>query len=73
MSVYQLTPREIYQSYIEDNTDPATILDTGRTALASRLRVEEELAEEEAYFATDQIMAYAQQLQDEEEGVAENG
>ena len=59
MSVYQLTPREIYQTYIEDSTDPATVLSTSRVELASRLRMEEELAEEDAYFATDQMILLA--------------
>lgn len=65
MSVYQLSAREIYETYIADDTAPATVLETGRTELATRLRVEEELAEKDAYFAADQIMAHAQQQQDE--------
>lgn len=65
MSVYQLSAREIYETYIADDTAPATILQTGRTELATRLRVEEALAEKDAYFAADQIMAHAQQQQDE--------
>ncbi|MCB0061541.1 MAG: hypothetical protein KDE19_05485 [Caldilineaceae bacterium] len=70
MSVYQLSTREVYQTYIADGTEPAAILQTGRTELATRLRVEEELKEEDAYFAADQIMAYAQQLQDQLQGEA---
>ncbi len=73
MSVYQLTPREIYATYIADGTDPATILSTSRNELASRLRVEEALAEEDAYFAADEIMAHAQQLQGEPQGAIDNG
>ena len=65
MSVYQLSAREIYETYIADETAPATVLGMSRTDLAARLQVEQELSQEDAYFATDQIMAHAQQLQDQ--------
>lgn len=71
MSVYQLSAQEIYQTYIDDGTEPAAVLRTGRMELATRLRVEEELKEEDAYFAADQIMAHAQQLQDQTQGEAQ--
>ena len=61
MSVYQLTPKEIYDTYIEGE-DPAEVVQEGRSNLATRLRVDEGLSQEEAYHAADQILAYARDL-----------
>lgn len=67
------TRRDLPKLYRGYDSAPATILATGRAALASRLWVEEEWTEEEASFVTDQLMAYVQQLQNEKAGVVENG
>jgi hypothetical protein len=61
MSVYQLSAREIYDTYAGDQT-PADLLGQSRIDLATRLRIEEGLKEEEAYYAADQMLAYARQL-----------
>jgi hypothetical protein len=58
-SVYELTPAEIYASFIEDRT-PQEVMDQGRTSIASRLMVEEKLSEEAAYFAADRILEVAE-------------
>jgi hypothetical protein len=60
MSVYELKPQEIYDSYAE-GLDPAELLKQSRTDLATRLRVEEGLKQEEAYHAADQMLVYARQ------------
>jgi hypothetical protein len=60
MSVYELTAQEIYDSYAQ-GIDPADLLDQSRIDLATRLRVEEGLKQEEAYYAADQMLAYARQ------------
>ncbi len=62
MSVYQLNAREIYDTYTP-NQDPAALIAEGRTELATRLRVEEGLSQEDAYYAADQILAYAREIQ----------
>ena len=61
MSVYQLAPKELYVTYMEER-DPAEVVQESRTDLATRLRVDEGLSQEEAYHAADQILAYARDL-----------
>lgn len=61
MSIYELTPREIYDMYIGDK-DPGEVVRERRNDLATRLRVEEGLSQEEAYHAADEILAYAWDL-----------
>jgi hypothetical protein len=58
MSVYQLAPPEIYSSYMT-GIEPDEALQKSRNEIATRLRVEEGLSQEDAYFAADQILAYA--------------
>lgn len=58
--VYELTPRELYDAYGQ-NVDPTELVTVSRTDLASRLMVEEDLAEEAAYHAADQILVFAQE------------
>ncbi|MGD8625112.1 MAG: hypothetical protein PVJ34_11275 [Anaerolineae bacterium] len=60
MSVYQLNAQEIYETYAP-GLDPADLLDQSRIDLATRLRVEEGLKQEEAYYAADQMLAFARQ------------
>lgn len=52
MSVYELSAREIYDSYAR-GADPADLLAQSRIDLATRLRVDEGLKQEEAYYAAD--------------------
>jgi hypothetical protein len=60
MSMYELTPQELYETYTE-GVDPQRLIDLGRDKIATQLMVEEQLDEEEAYYAADQILVYAQQ------------
>jgi len=66
MSVYQLSARELYDAYAKGR-QPEAIIDEGRTALATQLRVEEGLSEKDAFFAADQLMVHAQELLDRQE------
>ena len=61
MTLEELSAREIYDTYA-NNREPASLIDEGRTALATRLRVVEGLAQRDAYYAADQILVYARQL-----------
>jgi hypothetical protein len=58
MSVYELSARELFDAY-GGGASPDHLLDEGRTAIATRLRTEEDLREKEAYFAADQMLAFA--------------
>lgn len=60
MSVYQLTAEEIYDSYAQ-GAAPAGLLGQSRMDLATRLRIDEGLKQEEAYYAVDQMLSYARQ------------
>lgn len=61
MSVYELSRKEIYDSYAGDNTPPE-LIDQGRTEIATRLQVEEGLGDVDAYYAADELLAYARAL-----------
>jgi hypothetical protein len=61
MSVYQLTSKELYDSYMQD-VELTALLRQSRIDLATQLRIEEGLKQEEAYYAADQMLAYARQL-----------
>jgi hypothetical protein len=65
MSVYQMSSREIYAAYVPD-ISPSALLDQGRDAIANRLMLHEQLPEDAAFYAADQILAYAQSAEDEE-------
>jgi hypothetical protein len=58
MSVYELSAQEIYDSYAP-GADPADLVGQSRIELATRLRVEEGLKQEDAYYAADQMLAFA--------------
>lgn len=60
MSVYELSAEELYDSYAQ-GANPADLLGQSRIDLATRLRIEEGLKQEEAYYAADQMLAYARQ------------
>jgi len=61
MSVYDLTPTELYHAYVEGR-DPQDVLDEGRTKLATRLREEHGLSQKDAFYAADEIRTHAQNL-----------
>ncbi|MEJ2208637.1 MAG: hypothetical protein P8129_06325 [Anaerolineae bacterium] len=61
MSIYELSAREIYDTYAQQ-ANPAELLNQSRMDLAARLRLAEGLSQEEALYAADQIQAQAQQL-----------
>ena len=61
MSVYELSARELYDAYAQ-GAGPAELLKRTRVEIATRLRVEEGLRQEEAYYAADQILAHARDL-----------
>jgi hypothetical protein len=62
MSVYELTAREIYATYVPVTTRPEELFDQGRNAIATRLILEEGLRQEDAYYAADQILFVAQEM-----------
>lgn len=55
-----MSAEEIYDSHAP-GIDPAALLSGSRIELAARLRVEEGLKQEEAYYAADPLLAYARQ------------
>ncbi len=61
MSVYELTPTELWHTYVEGR-DPQDVLDEGRTKLATWLQVEQGLRDKDAFYAADQIRTHAQNL-----------
>jgi hypothetical protein len=61
MSVFEMSAREIYDDYVQQ-TDPAEVLQMSRNDIASQLMVDNGLDQESAYYAADQILAYAQEL-----------
>ncbi len=61
MSVYQMTPREMYESYTAQS-DPQDLINRGRTPIATQLMVQEGLDDKSAYYAADMILQYAEQL-----------
>jgi hypothetical protein len=56
--------QEIYEAYVSGIT-PADLLSQGRDAIASRLMREDQLPEKAAYYATDQILVYAEHVEDD--------
>lgn len=75
MDIYRLQERsaeEIYAQFCQ-NEDPDQLFSQGRTQIATRLRVEEDLAQGAAYYAADQILAHAQDLLDQRQAQTEIG
>ena len=64
MSVYQMDAREIYEAYTA-NIAPADLLSQGRDAIANRLINEEQMPQKAAYYAADQILVYAEHIEDD--------
>jgi hypothetical protein len=60
MRVYELTAEDLYDSYAQ-GANPADLFGQSRIDLVTPLRVEEGLKQEEAYYAVDQMLAYARQ------------
>lgn len=63
MSVYELTPRELYDAY-GNQADLAALLERDRTDIARDLMVEEGLDPRAAHYAADQILKFAQETID---------
>lgn len=66
-ALFELTPEEIYDTFASQS-DPQALLKMGRTGLASRLMVDDQLEQEAAYHAADQILLVAEQIIAAEEG-----
>jgi ribosome-associated translation inhibitor RaiA len=68
--VYELSAEEIYDTFVGQAT-PSDLLAMERTALATQLMVENNLEEVAAFYAVDQILAFAQEILDTEQTGAE--
>ncbi len=58
MGVYALTAMEIYDAYSHGRS-PADLVNVDRARIATRLMLEENMDENAAYYATDELLAYA--------------
>jgi peroxiredoxin len=63
MDVYEMTAEELYGAFYR-NADPHNVINEGRNEIAARLQKEHKLKQEPAYYAADEILAYAQELLD---------
>lgn len=59
-SLYELTARELYDAYA-DQADPAALAALDRDKIAARLMVDQNLDQEAAYYAADQILVFAEE------------
>jgi ribosome-associated translation inhibitor RaiA len=59
--VYQLSARELFDTYM-DQVNVSALLNRSRTDIAAELMAKEGLDQESAYYATDEILVYAQEL-----------
>lgn len=72
MSVYELSAKELFAWYVNGET-AQEVIQQGRAEIAARLQKEERLAEKDAFYAADRILAHAhameiaQQAEGEEE------
>ncbi|MFO7942968.1 MAG: hypothetical protein R6U51_01490 [Anaerolineales bacterium] len=57
--LYKASPKELYETYTPSR-DPRSLLDKGRSKLASEMMMEEEMEQEAAYYITDIILEYAE-------------
>lgn len=64
MSYEQMDPQRSYEEFASD-TDPETLLSTGRDPLVNRLMTEYDMTQETAYYTADQILAHAEFLQND--------
>jgi ribosome-associated translation inhibitor RaiA len=62
-NIYDLTPAEIYYTYFGE-TNPEDLLDQDRDEIAAVLITQEGLDQRTAYYAADQILAFAQETVD---------
>lgn len=60
MSVYEMSAAELYDAYANE-VPPVDLLNVDRKEIAERLMREEDLDEKSAYYAADQMLAYAQE------------
>ena len=66
MSVYEMSAREIYEASIK-GAEPADVLGMSREQIAAQLMVDGGMDQESAYYAADQILAFAQRLVDRQQ------
>jgi len=59
MSVYEMSAAELYEAYANE-VPPIDLLNLDRKEIAERLMLQEGLDEKSAYYAADQMLAYAQ-------------
>ena len=59
--VYQLSPREIFDTYV-GQADVTNLLNRTRTDIATELMTRKQLDQEAAYYAADEILVYAQEM-----------
>lgn len=62
-NIYELTPRELFDSYATD-LKPEELSDLDRDAIAAELMTKEGLSQNAAYYAADQILVYVQDRAD---------
>lgn len=60
MSVYELSAKELYDSYAR-GLEPAELLRQRRNELAAQLQVDEGLSQKDAFYAVDKMLYYARQ------------
>jgi hypothetical protein len=60
LSVFELTPLEIYNTYVDTTVSQETITE-GRDNIAAKLMVEDKLDQKSAYHAADRILEHAYQ------------
>lgn len=61
MNLYEMNPREIYEAFVQE-TEPREVLQLEREQIAAQLMVDDGLDQETAYYAADQILAFAREL-----------
>ena len=62
-SIFDLTPRELFDSYLKDLT-PEEVSELDRDAIAIELMTKEGLSQQAAYYAADQILVHVQDRSD---------
>jgi hypothetical protein len=65
-SVYEMSPREIYAAYA-DQEDPEEMILRDRASIAAVLMLNEKLEQDAAYYVADQILEYARDMLNNEQ------
>ena len=61
MNLYEMSTREIYEAFVQQ-LEPREVLQLDRKQIAAQLMVDDGLNQETAYYAADQILAFAREL-----------